>query len=65
MAEGSWSATKKFVHDRAGGFCEYCQTFSLNIVEYEVWKAERGLTSRFTREDDERETNYRDEGRGI
>jgi hypothetical protein len=29
MAEGSWSATKKFVHDRAGGFCEYCQTLTM------------------------------------
>jgi hypothetical protein len=31
MAERSWSTTKKLVYDRAGGFCEYCQTYGLNI----------------------------------
>jgi hypothetical protein len=31
MSKQSWSATKKLVHSRAKGCCEYCQTSDINI----------------------------------
>lgn len=31
MSDLSWNATKKLVHERAKGCCEYCQTCEANI----------------------------------
>jgi hypothetical protein len=31
MSEPSWNAIRRFVHNRAGGCCEYCQTCEANI----------------------------------
>jgi hypothetical protein len=31
MSNPSWQTIKEFVHNRAGGCCEYCQTCEINI----------------------------------
>jgi len=31
MSNPSWQTTKEFVHNRADGCCEYCQTCEINI----------------------------------